>query len=77
MFKPKMVLEVKGLKDNIYRFESDPNVPLGEVHDALFTMKDIIVKQIQAQHEKEKNRPEEEKSSEKEEECCKKDEEKS
>jgi len=51
MFKQKFVLEVKGNNDRTYFFECDPQAPLGEIHDALFAMKNAVVKQIQAQND--------------------------
>lgn len=60
MFKQKTILEVKGAEDRIYRFECDPAAPLGEVHDALFTMKGIVVKQIEEHQSKEQPKKEEE-----------------
>ncbi len=54
MFKHKYVLEVKGQEDRLYRFECDASAPLGELNDALYSMKSIVVKQLNEQHEKEK-----------------------
>lgn len=36
MFKPKLVLEVKGTEDRFYKFECDPKAPLGESHVSLY-----------------------------------------
>ena len=49
-----MVIEAKGANDRIYRFECEPDAPLGEVHDALFTLKEIVLKQIHAASNEEK-----------------------
>lgn len=46
MFKQRYVLDVIGQDERIYRFDCDPNAPLGEMHDALKTMMDIVIKQI-------------------------------
>lgn len=62
MFKNKFVLEVKGAGEKIYSFQCDPSAPLGEIHDALISMKTIIVNQINEYNSKEKKiNPEEEK----------------
>ena len=69
MFKQIYVLEVKGAKDKLYRFECDSDAPLGEIHDVLFTMKAVVVKQLEAQHDKEgvqEESAEEDKKEEKE-----------
>ena len=49
MFKQKYVLEVKGQEDRIYRFECDAGAPLGELNDALYTMKGVVLKQLNEQ----------------------------
>ena len=54
MFKPKYILEVKGQDERSYRFECDTSAPLGEMHDALFTMKGVVLEQLQKKHESEK-----------------------
>lgn len=59
MFKPKLVLEVKGTEDRFYKFECDPKAPLGEIHDSLYTMKCVIVKMINEHNEKEAPKKEE------------------
>lgn len=46
MFKQKLHLEVKGKEDRVYRLECEPNSPLGEIHDALCAMKNVVVQQI-------------------------------
>lgn len=66
MFKNKYVLEVLGKEDRVYRLDFDPKAPLGELHDALFTMKGAVVKMIMERQEQEKA-PEN-----KEEDCCEK-----
>lgn len=46
MFKQNMVLCVKGNEERIHRLECDPTTPLGEVHDALETMKAFVIEEI-------------------------------
>jgi hypothetical protein len=73
MFTQFMKLEVKGANDRIYRFECDPSSPLGEINDVLFTMKGVVMKQLQEQYEKESAKLPEAPEGEKEEapkECC-------
>lgn len=65
MFKQKFILEVKGSQDRVYRFECDPQAPLGEMHDALYTMKGVIVEQLMKKQEAEKGQEEEPKCEEK------------
>ena len=60
MFKPKSVLEVKGGNDRIYNFYCDNDSPLGEVHDALCSMRSFVLEQMKAVEEQEN--PSEEKS---------------
>jgi len=62
MFTQKMVLVVKGIEDRLYRFECEPDAPLGEVHDALATMTSFTVEEI-----KKHGKPLEEESDTKEE----------
>jgi len=72
MFKQKYVLEVKGNDERIYMFSCPPEAPLGEIHDALFTMKGVVMEHLNKRHEGENT---EEKSIECSEskECCEKD----
>ena len=49
MFKNLSILEVKGAEDRLYRFECDPNSPLGEVHDALCSLRSFVLDQMNAQ----------------------------
>lgn len=67
MFKQKYVLEVKGQEDRVYRLDCDSTAPLGELMDVLYTMRSVVVKQLNEQHEKEK--PAEKECCEKKE-CC-------
>lgn len=62
MIKSQTIIEIK-IGERNYTFECSPDSPLGEIHDALFQMKSIIVQQIVQEHEKEKSKqnPEEEK----------------
>lgn len=53
MFKQKLSLEVKGSEDRIFTLQCDPGAPLGEIHDALHTMKCVVVKMINDYSEKE------------------------
>lgn len=53
MFKQKYILEVKGKEDRVYRFECDPTAPLGEMHDAIYTMKGVVVEQLQKRQQEE------------------------
>lgn len=53
MFKQRYVLEVKGAEDRVYRFDCDPLSPSGEIHDALFTMRGVVLKQLSENHKKE------------------------
>lgn len=46
MFKNISVLEVKGAEKRIYKFYCDPKSPLGEVYDAISTMKLHIFEQM-------------------------------
>lgn len=46
MFQQKTILLVKGNEDRLFRFECDPTSQLGEVHDALETMKAFVVEEI-------------------------------
>ena len=43
--KPKSILEVKA-GERTYRMECEPDANLGEVHDALHTMKAYIIDRI-------------------------------
>lgn len=52
MIKSQTIIEIKSGERN-YTFECSPDSPLGEIHDALFQMKSIIVQQIVKEHEKE------------------------
>ena len=61
MFKQKTILEVKGADDRIYRLECDSSSPLGELYDAVFTMKNIVMKQLEDHISKEQPKKEEEK----------------
>ncbi len=54
MFKQKYILEAKGKEDRLYRFECDVTAPLGELNDVLFSMKSVVMKQLNEQHEKER-----------------------
>lgn len=45
--------EIK-IGDHAYRFLCESNSPLGEVHDALYHMKQIVLKKMQECHESEK-----------------------
>ena len=38
--------------EKIFQFVFDPNATLGEMHDALYAMKDFIVQRIKEGHEK-------------------------
>jgi len=55
MFKHISVLEVKGNEKRMYKFYCDPKSPLGEVHDALTTMKIHVLEQMKLQEQKEKD----------------------
>jgi hypothetical protein len=46
MIKTKAVLEVK-VKENIYSMECPADAPLGEVHDALVQMRQIVIGMMQ------------------------------
>ncbi len=50
---------MKGKEDRVGRFECDVSAPLGELNDMLFSMKSIVMKQLNEQHEK--DRPKEKK----------------
>lgn len=52
MFKQKLSLEVKGAEDRVYTFQCDPQSPPGEIHDALHTMKCVVIKIISDNNEK-------------------------
>ena len=52
MLKTRPVLEVVGKEDRKYRLELDGSSPLGEVHDALYTMLRVIVEEMQKIREK-------------------------
>lgn len=43
--KPKTTFEKK-TGDHTYRFECDPDSPLGEIHDALAIMKSFVLEKI-------------------------------
>ena len=53
MFKQKLTLEVKGSEDRVFKFECDPQAPLGEIHDALQKMKGYVVQLIHDYDKKE------------------------
>ena len=59
MFKQKVILDVKGNDERIHRYECDPDAPIGEIYDALCTMKNFVIEKI-----KEKGKPLEEESKE-------------
>ncbi len=67
MFKQKYVLEAKGKEDRLYRFECEVSAPLGELNDVLFSMKSLVVKQINEQQEKDRPKENQEEKCEKEE----------
>lgn len=69
MFKQKTILEVKGAEDRIYTLEFDPSSPLGEMHDALYTMKSVILERINQIEKKEQTSSEDEKKDECDESC--------
>lgn len=52
MFKQKYVLEVKGNEDRVSRFECDPLAPLGELLDANYAIRNLLVNQLNDQHKK-------------------------
>jgi hypothetical protein len=64
MIKTKTILEVK-IGERIYEMECDPNAPLGEVHDALSSMKSYIINRMA-----EANKPPENKDAVVEELAC-------
>lgn len=45
MIKNETVLEVN-IGDRIYKFSCSPQSPLGELHDALFQMKNFVIEKI-------------------------------
>lgn len=65
MLKNITVLEVK-IGERLYQMECDPNAPLGEVHDALSSMKAYIINRMA-----EANKPPENKDAVVEELACK------
>ena len=46
MLKSKLTLEFEGKEDRKYTLTCEPNSPLGELHDALFAMKQFVVDKI-------------------------------
>ena len=79
MLKNLSVLEVK-VDDRLYRFECDPNAPLGEVYDSVSAMKKYIYGVMKERYEKEQaeEKAVEEAKKEAKQECkeaCKKEEE--
>ena len=55
MFSQSLKLEVRGANDRIYTLLLQGDSPLGEINDALSTMKSVVLKQMQEQHERELN----------------------
>lgn len=67
MFKQKAHLDIKGKNEKNYHFVCDLDAPLGEIYDVLFIMKEIILKQINENHQKDKVEKKEEAQQPKEE----------
>lgn len=53
MIRTKAVIEIK-IGDNIYAMECPSNSQLGEVHDALVQMRQMVVNMMQAHADQEK-----------------------
>jgi hypothetical protein len=52
MFKNVSTLEVKGHEKRLYHFYCQPNAPLGEVYEALCSMKLYVFEQMKLQENK-------------------------
>lgn len=61
MFKQLSIIEVKGGDDRIHRYECPPNSPPGEVHDAISAMKAYVLRHMQEEYQKEKEKQDSEK----------------
>lgn len=57
MIKTKAIVEVK-VGERTYQMECPSDAPLGEVHDALCSMVNVVVQMMQANQEKMKEKPE-------------------
>ena len=62
MFRPKLVVDVKGEEERVYRFECDPSAPLGEISSAVSAIKKFVDEKIKEINEKEESSKEEPKS---------------
>ena len=74
MFTQSLKLEVRGAQDRVHRYYCEPLSPGGEILDVLSTMRSVVLRQIQEQHEKElkeANPPLQECCKEEPSECCK------
>jgi len=60
MFYHKLQLDVNGANDRKYNFSCAPDAPLGEVLDALNTMRAHVISQINASAQPEENHEEKE-----------------
>lgn len=52
MFKNISTLEVKGHEKRVYHFYCQPNAPLGEIFDALSSMKAYVFEQMKLLEQK-------------------------
>jgi hypothetical protein len=59
MIRSKAVIEIK-IGDNLYQMECPSNAQLGEVHDALVQMRQIVVNMMQAHADQEQKEIDEE-----------------
>ena len=70
MLKQRVILEVKGASEKMYRFECETDSPLGEIYDVLHQMSEKVVQNIQSKQEVRKPKKEEVSEEPKKEECC-------